>query len=347
MHTSQIKKSILLLIAAIIWGSTYVAQSAGMNYVGPYTFMFCRSFISILILGPIALIYRRFDTEGRKLSPEDRYFRKRLTIKIGMLSGFLFGTAITMQQVGQQFTTVGKAGFITGTYIVWVPLIALFLGRKSGKQLWASVALAVVGLYLLCMTGGDPFNLGDILIFVSSIILSFHILVLARWSSRVDPVLLSFQQFLIATVLSGIMMVLFEHPVLSEVYAAGTSILFAAVMSNVIAGTLQIMGQRNLNPAVASLIMSLEAPISVLAGLLMLNEHLSSKEIIGCCLMFTAIMLAQIPQRKTVHDVASEEELEEARSTLVQEEGGERDRPSSERGVPYVERNGPSCHSAR
>ena len=212
---------------------------------------------------------------------------------------FILGAVQHFQQIGIQYTTVGKAGFITACYIVIVPVIGLFLGKKCTKFIWAAVAMALIGLYLLCITDGFSIGKGDLLVLVCAFLFSLHILVIDYFSPKVDGVKLSCIQFLTCGILSGIPALLLEHPELSSILAAWQPILYAGVMSCGVAYTLQIIGQKNMNPTVASLILSLESCISVLAGWIILRQQLSTKEILGCVIMFAAIILAQLPQKQT------------------------------------------------
>ena len=202
--------------------------------------------------------------------------------------------------MGIQYTTVGRAGFITACYIVIVPILGhFFLSKKCGATIWIAVALALAGLYLLCITDGFSVGKGDLLVMVCSLLFSLHILVIDYFSPKVDGVKMSCIQFLVCGILSGIPALIFESPDLAGIFAAKIPVLYAGVMSCGVAYTLQIVGQKNMNPTVASLILSLESCISVIAGWLILGQNLSSREIFGCVLMFGAIILAQLPQKGT------------------------------------------------
>lgn len=313
MNRHQLSRSLMLLAAALIWGVSYVAQSDALNYTGPLTFMFARSFVSCLVLGPMALIFHRRDAVHVRLNPRERRDRIRLTLKVGALSGIVFGIAVAAQQIGQGYTSVGKAGFITGIYIIWVPLIGLFFRRRISPGLWPIVALAVIGLYVLCIDGSTGINIGDLYCLVTSLFVAMHILILARWAHSASGFLLSFQQYFIMTIFMGILMLFFEAPRLGDILAAWKPLLYTAVLSNAGAGTLQIFGQRDMNSTVASLIMSLEAPLAVLSGLLILGQRMSARELIGCLIMFVAIVLAQLPlpgTRRMAEDAQRQVEAE-------------------------------------
>ena len=294
--------SLLLLLAAIIWGIAFVAQSVGMKYVGGFTFNAVRSLIGAVVLIPLIFILKkrnspsdsaskasgRSDTSSNTVSN----MQEKTTLIIGGIAcGICLCLASNFQQFGIKYTTVGKAGFITACYIVIVPVIGLFLGKKCTKFIWAAVAMALIGLYLLCITDGFSIGKGDLLVLVCAFLFSLHILVIDYFSPKVDGVKLSCIQFLTCGVLSGIPALLLEHPELSSI--------LAGVMSCGVAYTLQIIGQKNMNPTVASLILSLESCISVLAGWSILGQQLSTKEILGCVIMFAAIILAQLPQKQT------------------------------------------------
>ena len=224
---------------------------------------------------------------------------KKTLIIGGIACGICLCLASNFQQFGIKYTTVGKAGFITACYIVIVPVIGLFLGKKCTKFIWVAVAMALIGLYLLCITDGFSIGKGDLLVLVCAFLFSLHILVIDYFSPKVDGVKLSCIQFLTCGILSGIPALLLEHPELSSILAAWQPILYAGIMSCGVAYTLQIIGQKNMNPTVASLILSLESCISVLAGWIILRQQLSTKEILGCVIMFAAIILAQLPQKQT------------------------------------------------
>lgn len=311
MQKQQIplKNSLLLLLAAIIWGIAFVAQSVGMDYVGGFTFNAVRSLIGAAVLVPLILVFeskKSTDTTTAKIASHSRptsntvsYIQKRKDLIIGGIScGICLCLASNFQQFGIKYTSVGKAGFITACYIVIVPVIGLFLGKKCSKFIWAAVVMSLVGLYLLCITDGFSVGKGDLLVLVCAFLFSVHILVIDHFSPKVDGVKLSCIQFLTCGILSGIPALLFEHPELSSILAAWQPILYAGVMSCGVAYTLQIIGQKNMNPTVASLILSLESCISVLAGWVLLGQQLSAKEILGCVIMFAAIILAQLPQKQ-------------------------------------------------
>ena len=306
MQKQQIplKNSLLLLLAAVIWGIAFVAQSVGMDYVGGFTFNAVRSLIGSAVLVPLILIPGQNNSDNSETSEAAASttsgIQKRKDLIIGGIScGICLCLASNFQQFGIKYTTVGKAGFITACYIVIVPIIGLFLGKKCSKFIWAAVAMALIGLYLLCITDRFSIGKGDLLVLVCAFLFSIHILVIDHFSPKADGVKLSCIQFLTCGILSAIPALILEHPQVPSILAAWQPILYAGVMSCGVAYTLQIIGQKNMNPTVASLILSMESCISVLAGWIILGQQLSAKEILGCVIMFAAIILAQLPQKDT------------------------------------------------
>lgn len=292
----SLKNSLILLLTAIIWGIAFVAQSVGMDYVGAFTFNSVRSLIGSVVLIPVVLVLN-----SRKapvsLSPAQKKQNRKTLISGGIACGICLALASNFQQFGIKYTTVGKAGFITACYIVIVPILGLFLKKKCSPYIWAAVAMALVGLYLLCIKDGFTIGKGDILVMICALLFSFHILVIDYYSPKVDGVAMSCIQFLVCGILSGIPALLLENPQMSAILCAWQPILYAGVMSCGVAYTLQIVGQKNMNPTVASLILSLESCISVLAGWAILHQSLSRREILGCLIMFAAIILAQLPEK--------------------------------------------------
>lgn len=307
MNKFVLRQSLLLLLTAAIWGIAFVAQSVGMDYVGPFTFNTVRCLIGGVVLIPCIVFLNKINQnsaqskdmntcpKGEKI-PGDN---KKLLLAGGISCGVLLCIASNLQQFGIMYTTVGKAGFITAMYIVVVPVLGIFLRKKVGAKIWCGVAIAVAGLYLLCMTdGGFSIQKGDFLLMLCALAFSFHILVIDYFSPKVDGVKMSCIQFFTCGILSGVGMLLTEHPQISSIFAAWMPVLYAGVMSCGVAYTLQIVGQKGINPTVASLILSMESVISVIAGWLILHQSLSGKELTGCILMFAAIILVQLPDKK-------------------------------------------------
>lgn len=287
MKTGQMRNSLLLLLTAFIWGAAFVAQSVGGEAVGCFTFNGVRSLIGALVLLPVIWLMDAKKKEDQKT-----------LITGGICCGVMLCIASNFQQFGISFTTVGKAGFITAMYILIVPILGLFMKKKPGLQVWLGVVLAMMGLYLLCMTS-ESFSLskGDFLVLICAGFFSLHILIIDYFSPKVDGVRMSCIQFLVCGILSMVMAFIFETPEVSVILSGWLPILYAGVLSCGVAYTLQIVGQKNMDPTVASLILSLESVFSVLAGWLILNQTLSLRELSGCVLMFLAIILAQLPQK--------------------------------------------------
>lgn len=297
----QLRNSFLLLLTATIWGTAFVAQSVGMDYVGPFTFNMLRCLIGGIVLIPYIFLSNKVSgSEKKRIEERETKSEKKTLITGGICCGILLALAMNFQQVGIQYTTVGRAGFITACYIIIVPLIGMtFFGKKCRSTIWAAVVLALIGLYLLCITEEFDIGQGDFLVLICSFLFSLHILVIDHFSPLVDGVKMSCVQFFVAGIVSGIPAFLTENVVWGNILAAWQPVLFAGVLSCGIAYTLQIVGQKNMNPTVASLILSLESCIAVLAGWIILGENLTLKEMLGCIFMFAAIVLAQLPERKT------------------------------------------------
>ncbi|MCF0132941.1 MAG: DMT family transporter [Blautia sp.] len=298
-----VKNSLCLLLAATIWGIAFVAQSVGMDYVGGFTFNSARFFIGGIVLLPVIRIMdqqKKGIRSAQSISPQTDFSKNnsnRALFPGGIACGLCLCFASNFQQFGIKYTTVGKAGFITACYIILVPIVGLFLKKKCSPYIWTAVVLALIGLYLLCITDGFSIGKGDILVIICAVLFSMHILTVDHFSPLTDGVRLSCIQFFVCGILTAIPAFIFEKPQLSGLMAAWMPLLYAGVLSSGVAYTLQIIGQRDMNPTVASLIMSLESCISVLAGWLLLGQSMSTREILGCVIMFAAIVLAQLPEK--------------------------------------------------
>ncbi|HIY06410.1 MAG TPA: DMT family transporter [Candidatus Evtepia faecigallinarum] len=296
MKQSSAKNLCLLFVAALIWGTAFVAQSVGMDHIGPFTFNAVRSLVGGVALIPVILFFNRRKSPQRRQA--ERANRKTLLLG-GVCCGLALGVASCLQQVGIQYTTVGKAGFITALYIVIVPILGLFFHKKVGVKLWVSVVVAILGLYLLCMSGSLRLSWGDFLVLLCALCFSAHIMVIDYFSPRVDGVQMSCLQFFVAGIFSAVLMLAVEGvPDPHAVAISWMPILYTGVLSSGVGYTLQIIGQKGVNPTVASLVLSLESVISVLAGWVILNQSMSAREVLGCVLMFGAIILAQLPERR-------------------------------------------------
>lgn len=291
----KIEHSLLLLLAAAIWGVAFVAQSVGMDYVGPLTFNASRFILGSLVLIPFIWHRRRGEKEKRRaVSAEDKRKQRKTTLTGGLCCGMAICTASLFQQYGIKYTTVGKAGFITTLYIIIVPIMGILLHKKVKNIVWVGAAMAAVGLYLLCVNESLSLNIGDVLVFICAVIFSVHILVIDYFSPKADGVTLSCIQFLFSGIVCGIGAFLFENPNWGALCQGWMPILYAGIFSCGVAYTLQIIGQKDMDPTIASLILSLESVISVLAGWILLNQSLRPKELLGCGLVFAAVLLVQI-----------------------------------------------------
>lgn len=289
----QIKSSLILLLTATIWGVAFVAQSVGMEYIGPFTFNAIRCVLGGLVLIPVILVLKKKKETGAENQEKED---KKTLWAGGIACGVILCIASNLQQFGIMEASVGKSGFFTALYIVMIPVIGIFIGKRPGIKLWFCVALAVVGMYLLCMKDGSfTIERADIMLLLCALAFSFHILVVDYFSPKVDGVKMSCIQFFVCGVLSAVGMLFTETPDISNIQAAWLPLLYAGLLSCSVGYTLQIVGQKGINPVIASLIMSLESVISALAGWVILGQVLSPKEILGCVLMFVAIIITQIP----------------------------------------------------
>lgn len=291
----ELLHTLALLVCAAIWGSAFVAQSVGAEYVGAFTFLAVRNWIAVVFLIPV--IYVR-DTILRKrgrpsVRPANRT-QRRCLLTGGAACGFFLCAASAFQQVGIRYTTTAKAGFITALYVVIVPILSVFFGKSVKSRIWMCVALAVLGLYLLCMRGELSLSFGDGVVLVCAFLFACQIMTVDYFAPQVDTVRLSQTQFLVTALLSTVCMLLFEDLSTDSLIRALPSIAYAGVMSSGVAYTLQIIGQQNLNPAIASITMSLESVFAALAGWIVLGQSMSFRELAGCVLMFAAIILAQL-----------------------------------------------------
>lgn len=288
LNRKKWKGNLLLLLTALIWGAAFVAQSAGVEQNGPFTFNTIRMILGGIVLIPCIALFDKM----RHVRLGWRSADKNLWVG-GCLCGVALFTGATLQQFGIQYTSAGKAGFITALYVIFVPLCRLFAGKRPGKLLWGSVALAAAGMYLLCMDGSLALSKGDVLVLLGAFGFTAHILIIDHFSQKVDGVRMSCIQFFVAGALSLVCMFLFETPSVPAILSAWAPILYAGLLSCGVAYTLQVVAQKDTDPTVASLILCLESVFAVLFGWLLLGETLSMKELLGCILMFVAIVLAQ------------------------------------------------------
>ncbi len=295
--------SLLLVLAAFIWGTAFVAQSMGMDHIGPCTFNATRSFIGSVALLPVIWFFsRRKKAEGTgKPEKKEFWLLDKALLAGGAACGLMLSGGSLLQQMGLTSTTAGKAGFLTSLYIVLVPVLGVFLGRRAGFKVWIGVAIALVGAYLLSGDiSGEGFSVaaGDLLVILSAVFFSFHILVIDRFSPKVDGVMLSCVQFFVAGAVSLVFALIFEKPTFAQLLPAWGPLLYTGVLSSGVAYTLQIVGQQNVDPTVASLLMSLESVFAALSGWVVLGQPLSLRETMGCILVFGAVVLAQLPEKR-------------------------------------------------
>lgn len=311
VKTHKLRNTFFLFLTAMIWGAAFVAQSVSMDYIGPFTFICLRSVIGGLFLIPVIIVLDGIRKKSQNESADvvnsenilhiETEEKQRLSwknkqlIEGGIVCGIFLFFANCFQQTGIQYTTVGKAGFITTFYIIIVPLIGLFFKKYCGILTWIGVVVALAGLYFLCITQKLTIQRGDALILCCSVLYAGQILAMDHYNPFVDGVKMSCIQFLTGGILGAVFMLLFENPSIAMILSAAGPILYTGIMSTGVGYTLQIVGQKGLNPTVAALILSLESVFSALSGYLFLHQVLTTRELIGCALMFIAIVLAQLP----------------------------------------------------
>ncbi|MDO4315768.1 MAG: DMT family transporter [Oscillospiraceae bacterium] len=300
MKVNRIRQNVFPMLAALIWGTAFVAQSVGADYVEPFTFNTARAAVAFLFLLVLCGVFRvlRKNDPGAKAGPASR----RDLAAGGICCGVALTVAANLQQKGLETTTSGKAGFITALYIVIVPILGIFLKKKAPKTIWISVALAVAGLYCLCITEEFTITSGDFYILLCALSFSAHIMVIDYFTQKVDGVALSCVQFLVVAVLSAAGMLASESPSWAALRACAWPILYVGIFSSGVAYTLQILAQKDSNPTVVSLLLSLESVFATLSGAVILHDQMSGREYFGCVLMLAAVVLAQLPEprkRKT------------------------------------------------
>lgn len=311
VKTHKLRNTFFMFLTAMIWGAAFVAQSVSMDYIGPFTFICLRSVIGGLFLIPVIIVLDGIRKKSQNESADvvnsenilhiETEEKQRLSwknkqlIEGGIVCGIFLFFANCFQQTGIQYTTVGKAGFITTFYIIIVPLIGLFFKKYCGILTWIGVVIALAGLYFLCITQKLTIQRGDALILCCSVLYAGQILAIDHYNPFVDGVKMSCIQFLTGGILGAVFMLLFENPSIAMILSAAGPILYTGIMSTGVGYTLQIVGQKGLNPTVAALILSLESVFSALSGYLFLHQVLTTRELIGCALMFIAIVLAQLP----------------------------------------------------
>lgn len=291
----QLIASLLLTLAAFIWGSAFVAQSEALDILGQFTFLASRSFLGVLALVPVSVfLYKKGQKSGVGEHNEYKTFFSKDLLLGGVLCGTVLFAASALQQVGIISSGVGKSGFLTTLYILAVPVLGLFLKRRVKPFMWVCIALGIAGMYFLCVSEASALNFGDLMLILCAVCFGVHIMVIDHFVKKVDGVRLSLVQFFVVGIFSLVTALIFEEIDFALIKAAFFSIFYAGVMSSGIAYTLQIVSQKNLSPTVASLLMSLEAVFAALSGAVF-GERLTSNEIFGCVLVFAAIILAQLP----------------------------------------------------
>ena len=280
--------SLLLLLTALIWGTAFVAQRFGKNYLGPITFQAVRTLLGFIALLPVALLRKKRLGAAFRMP----------SAKAWLSCGLLLTGASTLQQIGLTTVPAGKAGFITALYVVLVPVLGIFLGRHTNRRTWIGVALSVAGLYLLSSISSLSVSSGEALIMLCALLYALQILAVDHFAPECDSVMLSCMQFLVAGLAPLPIALIAEHPQWIQVWDARLAILYTGVFSCSVAYTLQILGQRRTAPALASLLMSLESVFSVIFSALLLHETMNSRELLGCALMLSAVVLSQLSELK-------------------------------------------------
>ena len=291
MNITTLKSDALLLLTAAIWGFAFVAQRAGMDYVGPFTFNGVRFALGSLVLVPLILRNsKNRNPKGNELTLEDR----KVAIFGGAILGITLFAAASLQQVGLVYTTAGNAGFITGLYVVIVPILGLFWRQRSDAGTWLGAFLAAIGLYLLCITDNFTISFGDLLELIGAFLWAGHVLIIAWLSPKMDPLKLACTQFTACSVLSLFTALLVETIVIKSIFQAAIPILYGGVLSVGVAYTLQVVAQQKAHPAHAAILLSLEAAFAAFGGWLILDEILTYRGIIGCSLMLAGMLLSQL-----------------------------------------------------
>jgi drug/metabolite transporter (DMT)-like permease len=292
MKRITLRSTVLLLSASLIWGFAFIAQSRGMDYLGPLSFNGTRFILGCAVLAPLAIVRARM----AKKNGAGRGTGKDLAVA-GLSCGLVICLATTLQQIGIMYTSVGKAGFITTLYIIIVPIMGVFIKRRADGIIWAGAVIAAIGVYMLCVNVDESFvlNRGDVYVFICAFVFSVHILLIAHFAPKVDGIALSCLQFLVAGTICIMIGFPLEKPVSGDFVAGLWPLLYTGLLSSGVAYTLQIVGQRDADPAVASLIFSLESVFAVLGGYLLLNQNLTARELAGGAVMCAAVVLVQLP----------------------------------------------------
>lgn len=287
----ETQSALLMLLTAVIWGIAFVFQRTGMEHIGPFAFNFFRCLLSLVFLLAVSGFLKIKNKNSEK--KQTNFSRKSLYIG-GILAGLALFLGMSTQQVGMVSTSAAKAGFITTMYIVLVPIMGMFYGRKTTPKMWLCVAIAAVGLYMLSIKEGFVIERGDFFVFLSAIFFGLQIVIIDIFAPKADAIKLSMIEFATSGVLSLIATLMTETTTMAGIQAAGVAILYTGLLSSGVGFTLQIIAQKNLAPTVTSLIMSMESGVSAIAGVIFLHEALTSREIVGCIIMIIAVLLAQL-----------------------------------------------------
>lgn len=287
----ETQSALLMLLTAVIWGIAFVFQRTGMEHIGPFAFNFFRCVLSLVFLLAVSGFLKIKNKNSEK--KQTNFSRKSLYIG-GILAGLALFLGMSTQQVGMVSTSAAKAGFITTMYIVLVPIMGMFYGRKTTPKMWLCVAIAAVGLYMLSIKEGFVIERGDFFVFLSAIFFGLQIVIIDIFAPKADAIKLSMIEFATSGVLSLIATLMTETTTMAGIQAAGVAILYTGLLSSGVGFTLQIIAQKNLAPTVTSLIMSMESGVSAIAGVIFLHEALTSREIVGCIIMIIAVLLAQL-----------------------------------------------------
>lgn len=291
--SKNLKGSLILILCAFIWGMAFSAQSTASNFIGPFTYVFMRSIITCVVLFAVyPLLPKAQQPEGGEKHSKKRY------LGVGALLGVILFGACTLQQAGIAHTTAAKSGFITALYIVIIPIIGLFTGKKIGARIWIGVIVSLIGMCLLCLKDDLTINIGDLITLGCACVFSLHIISVDRFAGGMNSVLLSAVQFGAVALCALPFMLITETFTWSTIKACSTSILYAGVCSGAIGYTLQMVGQKYAEPTLASLLMCLESVFAALGGWVLLGESLAAREMIGCLLMLGASVIAQLPDKK-------------------------------------------------
>lgn len=294
------KSNLLLILASIIWGCAFVAQNVGMNYIGPWTFSTIRFLIAGFSLLAIIPILDKKRTHV--IRPKTKEEKMKLLLG-SVLCGLALSIGSIVQQIAMLTVPVAKAGFLTTLYVLFVPMITLLFGKKIPLKVWIGIAMALFGLYLLSMAGNLAIGIVEILLILAAFLFAIHIIIIGYFSTRVDPVRLSCGQLLIGGFATVIPMIVIEKPTIGSILAAYIPLLYTGIFSSCVAYTLQIFAQKEANPTIAGMLLSLESVFAALAGYLILHQVLNTRELIGCVVIFIAIVIAQLPNRRDMVNV--------------------------------------------